>query len=160
MVRIGRKKNNQGISLIEVMIALTILSTLILPLFMFLIEYVKGGSDIGDRFEVLNRIEEKLETALSMPFDDIPEGLSQDITIESKNGKKLDLKPIKIGNKQISFECMTETIPICFEAIKNYSTHQMERAKVEKGLKKIAITAKWGKNNSKEIKLIVYKGNL
>ncbi len=161
MARIGRKKNNQGISLIEVMTALTILSTLILPLFMFLIEYAKGGSDIGDRFEILNRIEERLETALSMPFDTIPEGLSKDITIESENGKTLDLKPIKISNKQVSFECMVETIPTNFEAIKNYNTHQIQRAKIENGLKKITITAKWGKdNNSREIQLMVYKANL
>ncbi|MBR4569388.1 MAG: prepilin-type N-terminal cleavage/methylation domain-containing protein [Candidatus Riflebacteria bacterium] len=161
MARIGRKKNNQGISLIEVMTALTILSTLILPLFMFLIEYAKGGSDIGDRFEILNRIEERLETALSMPFDAIPEGLSKDITIESEKGKTLDLKPIKISNKQVSFECMVETIPTNFEAIKNYNTHQIQRAKIENGLKKITITAKWGKdNNSREIQLMVYKANL
>ena len=161
MVRIGRKKNNQGISLVEVMTALTILSTLILPLFMFLIEYAKGGSDIGDRFEILNRIEERLETALAMPFDDIPEGLSKDITIESKKGRNLDLKPIKINNKQVSFECMVESIPMDFEAIKNYTTHQIQRAKIENGLKKITITAKWGKdNNSREIHLMVYKANL
>lgn len=161
MGRLGRKKNNQGISLIEVMTALTILSTLILPAFMFLIEYVKGGSDIGDRFEILNRIEERLDTALAMPFNDIPDGLSKDIIIESGNGRKLDLKPIKISNKLVSFECMTETIPMNFEAIKNYTTHQIQRAKIENGLKKITITAKWGKdNNSQKIQLMVYKANL
>jgi hypothetical protein len=161
MARIGRKKNNQGISLIEVMTALTILSTLILPSFMFLIEYAKGGSDIGDRFEILNRIEEKLETALAIPFKDIPDGLSKDIVIESENGRKLDLKPIKISNKQVSFECMVETIPMSFEAVKNYSTHQTQRAKIDNGLKKITITAKWGKdNNVKDIQLMVYKANL
>jgi len=161
MVRIGRKKNNQGISLIEVMTALTILSTLILPSFMFLIEYVKGGSDIGDRFEILNRIEEKLETVLAIPFKDIPEGLSKDIVIESENGRKLDLKPIRISNKQVSFECMVEVIPMSFEAIKDYSTHQIQRAKIDNGLKKITITAKWGKdNNVKDIQLMVYKANL
>ena len=161
MGRLGRKKNNQGISLIEVMTALTILSTLILPVFMFLIEYVKGGSDIGDRFEILNRIEERLDTALAIPFKDIPDGLSKDITIESENGRKLDLKPIKISNKLVYFECMAETIPMNFEAIKNYSTHQIQRAKIENGLKKITITAKWGKDNSSQkIQLMVYKANL
>ena len=161
MGRLGRKKNNHGISLIEVMIALTILSTLILPIFMFLIEYTKGSSDIGDKFEVLNRVEEKLEAALSMPFDSIPQGLSKDITICSENGKQLDLKSIKINNKQVSFECSVETIPVNFEAMKNYSTHQLQKAKLENGLKKITITAQWGKNNNNQkIQLMVYKANL
>ena len=128
---------------------------------MFLIEYAKGGSDIGDRFEILNRIEERLDMALAMPFKDIPDGLSKDIVIESDNGRKLDLKPINISNKQVFFECMAETIPMSFEAIKDYSTHQIQRAKVENGLKKITITAKWGKdNNSQKIQLMVYKANL
>ena len=128
---------------------------------MFLIEYAKGGSDIGDRFEILNRIEERLDMALAMPFKDIPDGLSKDIIIESDNGRKLDLKPINISNKQVFFECMAETIPMSFEAIKDYSTHQIQRAKVENGLKKITITAKWGKdNNSQKIQLMVYKANL
>ena len=161
MGRLVRKRNNQGISLIEVMTALTILSTLILPAFMFIFEYTKGGSEIGDRFEALNRVEEKLESALSMPFNDIPNGLSKDITIESANGKKLDLKPVVIGNKQVSFECLVETIPTSFEAIKDYSTHQLQKANIENGLKKITITAKWGKEKyNQKVILTVYKANL
>ena len=161
MGKLGRKKNNKGVSLIEVMTALTILSTLILPSFMFLFEYAKGGSEIGDRFEVLNRIEERLESALAMPFNDIPEGLSKDITIESENGRKLDLKPLKIGNKQVSFECSVEIIPMTFEAMKDYKTHQLQKATIENGLKKITIIAKWGKGNyNQRVQLTVYKANL
>ncbi len=161
MSNIGRKKNNRGISLIEVMTALTILSTLILPSFMFIIEYSKGGSDIGDRFEILNRIEERLEAALSMPFDDIPNGLTTDKVIESANGKKLDLKPISISNKQVSFECDVEVVPVSFEAIKDYTTHQLQRITVESGLKKITITAKWGKKKvNQSVQLTVFKANI
>jgi putative pyruvate formate lyase activating enzyme len=52
-------------------------------------------------------------------------------------------------------------LPESVEAVKNYSTHQTQRAKIDNGLKKITITAKWGKdNNVKDIQLMVYKANL
>lgn len=161
MIKTIRKKNNQGVSLIEVMIALTILSSLILPGFMFIIEYTRGGSEIGDRFEILSRVEERLEAALAMPFADIPEGITTDKVIESENGRKLDLKPITISKRKVSFECSVEVLPVTFSAIKDYSTRQLQKITVEKGLKKVIITAKWGKSNrEKKIDLIAYKANL
>ncbi len=161
MDRIRFKKNSKGVSLIEVMIALTILSTLILPGLMFILYYSKGGSTIGDKFEILNSLEEKIETVLAMPFDDIPIGLSTDVIIESGNGKKLDLKTTKIFKNNVRFECFAEILPVNFSAIEDYSTRQIQKATVEKGLKKITITAKWGKDKRDQIiQLIVYKANI
>lgn len=153
----GRK----GVSVIEVMIALTILSTLVLPGFMFIVEYTRGGSDMGDRFEVLNRIEEKLETVLAMPFNDIPEGKTTDVVITSANGRKLDLKPVTIANKNVTFECEAETLSVDFAAMKDYSTRQLQRATVENGMKRVTITARWGKGKREQnMFLMVYKANL
>lgn len=161
MIKLSRTKNRQGVSLIEVMIALTILSTLILPSFMFIIEYTKGGSEIGDRFEILSQIEQRLEIALSMPYSDIPEGKSSDTIIKSENGRSLDLKQINISNKKVSFECLVEVLPVTFSAIKDYSTRQLQKITVENGIKKITIIAKWGKGNRvRNIDLVAYKSNL
>jgi prepilin-type N-terminal cleavage/methylation domain-containing protein len=161
MIKLSRTKNRQGVSLIEVMIALTILSTLILPSFMFIIEYTKGGSEIGDRFEILSQIEQRLEIALSMPYSDIPEGKSSDTIIKSENGRSLDLKQINISNKKVSFECLVEVLPVTFSAIKDYSTRQLQKITIENGIKKITIIAKWGKGNRvRNIDLVAYKSNL
>ena len=153
--------SRKGVSLIEVMIALTILSTLILPGFMFLLEYTRGGSDMGDRYEILNRIEERLEAVLAMPFNDIPEGTTTDVVITSENGRKLDLKPITIANKNVTFECDVETLSVDFAAMKDYSTRQLQRATVENGMKRVTITARWGKGRkAQNLQLMVYKANL
>ncbi len=154
-------KNKKGVSLIEVMIALTMLSMLVLPAFMFIVEYTRGGSNIGDHYEVLNKVEERLEAALAMNFYDIPDGKSTNVVIESENGRKLDLKPIKIGANEVSFDFEAETLPVSFAAMKDAETRQLQKATLDDGMKKITITANWGKGKRKQnIQMIVYKANL
>lgn len=154
-------KNRKAVSLIEVMIALAILSTLALPSFMFIFEYTKGGSDLGDRYEALNRVEERIEAALAMPFNLIPEGKTTEGIIEGENGRKLDLNPITLGNNSVEFECEVKILPVDFTLMRNYSTRQLQKVKVENGMKRITITAKWGKGKKvQNVQLMAYKANL
>ena len=66
-----------GITLVEVLIALTILSTLLLPIGMFLVEYLRGSDSLGDFHQVMNLLEEKMEVALAQPFHRLPVGTSE-----------------------------------------------------------------------------------
>ena len=96
-----------------------------------------------------------------MNFYDIPDGKSTDVVIESENGRKLDLKPIKIGANEVSFDFEAETLPVSFAAMKDAETRQLQKATLDEGMKKITITANWGKGKRKQnIQMIVYKANL
>ena len=77
-------RNRQAaVSLVEVLIALAILSTLALPMLMFLVEYSRGSSQLGDYYQILNIVEEKLDTALALNFVDIPTGETDGKLIEA-----------------------------------------------------------------------------
>lgn len=150
-----------GISVIEIMIALTMLSMLALPAFMFIIEQTRGGANIGNSYEILSKVEERIEAVLAMDFYSIPDGKTTDTVITAANGRKLDLKPENIGGYKVGFEMESETLPVSFAAMKDAKTRQLQRASLEDGMKKVTITAKWGKGKkSQTIDLMVYKANL
>lgn len=151
----------QGVSLIEVMIVFAILSLLILPGVMVIREYSRGENDIGFRYEVLQKLEERIESALAMQFSDISEGVSSDVVIESSNGVKLDLKSANISSKKVFFECICEAMPVEFAIIKNVEMRQLQRVSLEKGMKKITVSAFWREGNeARKLFLTVYKANL
>ena len=162
MTKTSRNNNhNQGFSPIEVMIVLAILSTFFLPSVMYIIEFAKGGSRIKDNSIILGLVEERLEKVLAMPFNEIPEGKSSNIILESKNGNRVDLNSFILSNKKISFECFVEVVPVEFSAIKNYSFHHLQKVSLENGMKKITITA-FIQNGDKmqNIHLMAYKANM
>ncbi len=152
------KKEKSSIYLIEAMIVLAVLSTLLLPCFFLISEYVKGGTKIKSNLEILASLEEKLDIILAMPFKDIPEGKSQNIIIEAKNGSKLDLKSITLSNKKVDFECIVEEFPSNFSAVKSVSSHLVNRISVKNALKRITINAKWG--NGENLQLVSFKANI
>ncbi len=157
----NNNNHNQGTSPIVLMIVCAVLSTLFLPLAMYGIEKAKGSSQISNQYEILVFVEEQLDKILFMPFNDIPEGLSSNKVIASTTGHKLDLQSKTISNNIVSFECFVETLPVSFSAIKNYSLHNLQKALLQNGMKKITITAKWGKGDNKQnIQLVAFKANI
>ncbi len=161
MIKIYSKKNSHAVSLVEIMPIMAILSILILPLFILVTEFNSGNSTLKEDYEVLASVEAKIETVMAMPFSDLPEGESQNVLIESKNGIKLDLRPISIvNNKTVYFKCLVENFPVSFSSIKNKSTNNYKKVTIENGMKKVTVTANWGKKeNLKTVKLICYKSN-
>lgn len=161
MIRLKNRKNSQGISLIESMSTLAIFSVLVLPLTLLLMEYEKGASSTKAKFAILDSVEKKLEAALALPFNDIPEGKTSNVIIQSKNGNTLDLNTSTISNKKVNYECSVEVMPVNFSAVTDSSTRDIKSVKLENGLKKITISAIWGKGTEKQnIQLIAYKANL
>ena len=158
MTEYSVNKEKSSIYLIEAMIVLAVLSSLLLPCFFFLSEYIKGGTKVKDNLEILASLEEKLNIILAMPFKDIPEGKSENIIIEAKNGSKLDLKSITLSNKKVDFECFVEVFPTNFSAVKNVSSHLVNRVSVKNALKRITLSAKWG--NGENIQLESFKANI
>lgn len=151
----------RAISLIEVMIILAILSLFVLPGFMLMKEYSRGGNTISERYEILSFLEERLETALALPFADIPEGVKSDVIIDGGNGLKLDLKPIVVAGKVITFECKTEILNLDFSAYRDYDSRQIKSITLENGMKRITITARWGKGTYiQDLSLTSYKADL
>lgn len=148
-----------GISLVEVLIAITMLSTLALPLGMFIVEYTKGSSDLGDRYQILNLIEEKLEAALALPYNSIPDNVTTNKLINGGR-EKLDLRPSQVGKSLVNFSMRATSLPVEFSAVRDAYNGQLQNARVENGLKKIIIKAVWGKHNEHSEKLIAYKANL
>lgn len=155
-----RLKNKKAISLIEVLIAMAVLSTLALPMSMFLIEYNRGSSELGDYYQILNQVEERLNIAMSMPFNRIPIGTSENVLIDNPFSVDLDLKPKQIAKKQVSFKLQVEILPAEFAAYKDSFSGILQRARVEEGLKKLVVSAEWGDENQHHIELIAYRANL
>ena len=154
------KIHKNGISLVEVLIAIAILSTMALPMGMFIVEYAKGSSQIGDYYQILNLVEQKMEIALTMPFNEIPQGKTADKLIKNLNGQNLDLRPAQVAKTLVNFEMNSATFPVEFAAVKYANTGQLQRVRVEKGMKKIEIIARWGKKATHNLNLIAYKANL
>lgn len=154
-------RNRQAaVSLVEVLIALAILSTLALPMLMFLVEYSRGSSQLGDYYQILNIVEEKLDTALAMDFAGIPTGETDGKLIKAENSRPLDLRPAQVGHEIVRFRIRAEMVTVEFSAMKDATSGQLQRARVEDGMKRIEITAEWGDKKKHNISLIAYKANL
>jgi hypothetical protein len=153
-------ESKKAISLVEVLIAMAVLSTLALPMSMFLIEYSRGSSQLGDYYQILNQVEERLNIAMSMPFNRIPIGLSEDVLIDNPFSMNLDLKQQKIGKNLVSFKLEVETLPAEFAAYKDSFSGILQRARVEEGLKKLVVSARWGDDKQHHIELVAYRANL
>ncbi|MGM0599039.1 MAG: type IV pilus modification PilV family protein [Candidatus Rifleibacteriota bacterium] len=155
-----RLKSKKAISLVEVLIAMAVLSTLALPMSMFLIEYTRGSSELGDYYQILNQVEERLNIAMSMPFNRIPIGISKDVLIDNPFNVDLDLKQKQIAKNLVSFKLKVETLPAEFSAYKDSFSGILQRARVEEGLKKLIVSAEWGDDNRHHIELVAYRANL
>ncbi|MFZ5950685.1 MAG: type IV pilus modification PilV family protein [Candidatus Rifleibacteriota bacterium] len=156
MNSVGRK----AISLVEVLIAMAILSTLALPMGMFLVEYARGSSQLGDYYQILNMVEQRLEIAMDMPFARVPEGTTTNMLIDNPFGAELDLRPAEINKELVKFSLQVETLPVEFAAFKDSFSGQLQRARVEDGMKRLELTASWGNKGQHRINLIAYRGNL
>jgi prepilin-type N-terminal cleavage/methylation domain-containing protein len=153
-------RQKRAVSLVEVMIAMAILSTLALPMGMFLIEQMRGSSQLGDYYQILNLLEEKLETALDMRFHDIPSGEVHDVLVESDGHRGLDLRPAEISHNLVSFRMRSELIQISCAALKDAATSELQSVIVDDAMKRIEIQAEWGDRRQHRLNLVAYKANL
>ncbi|MDD3146051.1 MAG: type II secretion system protein [Candidatus Riflebacteria bacterium] len=149
-----------AVSLVEVLVALAILSTLALPMLMFLVEYSRGSAQLGDYYQILNIVEEKLDTALSLDFTEVPDGETSGGMVESRTGRHLDLRPVEVAHEIVTFRMRIEVVAVDFSAMKDSTSGQLQRARVEDGMKRIELIAEWGKKKKHSINLISYKANL
>lgn len=153
-------KRRRAISLVEVLIAMAMLSTLALPMGMFLIEYSRGSSQLGDYYQILNLLENRLEVAMDMPFAGIPDGVITNRICENPFGPDLDLRPVEVDKAVVNFTLAVETVPVEFAAFKDSFSGHLQRARVEEGMKRLEILATWGEKKRHNIKLIAYRANL
>jgi len=158
MLRLIQKR--AAISLVEIMIAMAILSTLALPMGMFLVEQMRGSSQLGDYYQILNLLEEKLETALEMRFHDIPVGEVHDRLIESEGARDLDLRPVEVARNLVRFRMNTEILPVSFSAMKDAVSGELQAVTLEDGMKRIEIVAEWGDKGRHNLNLVAYRSNL
>jgi len=149
-----------AVSLVEIMIAMAILSTLALPMGMFLVEQMRGSSQLGDYYQILNLLEEKLETAIEMRFHDIPAGEVSDVLIESEGARDLDLRPAEVARNLVHFRMKTELLSVNLSAMKDAMSGELQSVVVEDGMKKIEIIAEWGEKGRHNLNLTAYRSNL
>lgn len=166
MTRRREGLRRRAVTLLEVLIALTILSTVLLPLGMFLIEYLKGSSELGDYHQVMSILEEKMEQGLALPFDALPAGVSKNIRLgrdsgeEGKRAAFLDLRPSQVGNQEVRFDLDVELVPLDFSAVADPRTGRMERTRLENSYKRLILRATWGTKPPHSLDLIAYKADL
>lgn len=154
------KSQRSGISLVEVLIALSILSTLLLPLGMFLIEYLRGSDSLGDFHQVMNILEERMEVALAQPFNRLPIGVSENCRLGNEARDSLDLRRVEVGRNLVQFSLTVEMVPVEFSAIVDPTNGRQQRARLEDGLKKLTLKGVWGDKNQHSLDLVAYKGDL
>lgn len=159
-MRLRNRQQRAAVSLIEVMIAMAILSTLALPMGMFLVEQMRGSSQLGDYYQTLNLLEEKLEAAIEMRFHDIPVGEVRDRLIESEGARALDLRPAEVAHNLVSFRMQTELLPLSLSAAKDAMSGELQSVTVEDCMKRIEIFAEWGEDGRHRLNLVVYRSNL
>ncbi len=156
----------RAVTLLEVLIALTILSTVLLPIGMFMVEYLKGSNELGDYHQVMNILEEKMELALALPFDTLPVGVSKNVRLgkdTGDDGKRiaiLDLRPVQVGNQDVRFDLDVELVPLEFSAVADAASGRMERTRLESSYKRLTLRAAWGTKKTHSLDLIAYKADL
>ncbi len=153
-------KGKKAVSLVEVLIAMALLSTLALPMGMFLMEYMKGSSQIGDYYQILNLVEQKLEIAMKMPFHEVPTGKTSDALLKNSKGPDLDLRSSQVAKSKVKFKLEAEILPVEFAALKDSFSGLLQRARVEEGMKRLKLRAEWGEKGKHNIELIAWRANL
>lgn len=154
------RSGKPGITLLEVLVGLTLLTTVLLPMGMFLIEYLRGSTELGNSHQVISLVEEKMETALTQPYEALPLGLSENRRLVHSGREAVDLRPMELGPETVKFSMNVETIPVEFSAIADISSGRVEKVKVDDGLKKITLRAIWGRKAEHFFDLVAYKANL
>lgn len=149
-----------AVSLVEVLIAMAILSTLALPMGMFLVEYNRGSSQLGDYYQILNILEGKLEIAMAMRYFDIPTGEQNGGIVEVDGKTLLDLRPAQVAGNLVYFKFRSEVVPIELAALTNAYSGQLHKAKIDNGMKKMEILAEWGDKGKHKLNLIAYRADL
>lgn len=154
------RRRQAAVSLVEVLIAMAILSTLALPMGMFLVEYNRGSSQLGDYYQILNLLEEKLENVLAMSFHDIPTGDQPGALVEVDGRTVLDLRPVQVAGSLVNFRLRSEVVAVEFAALKDGFSGQLQKARVEEGMKKVEIFAEWGEKGKHRLNLVAYRADL
>lgn len=160
LTRMTGRANRQGITLVEVLVALTILSTILLPVGMFMVEYLRGSNDLGDSHQVMNILEEKMELALTRPYAALPVGKSEGKQIVWDGQQVVDLRPVELANQKVDFSLNVEIVPVEFSAIADPATGRLERCAVEDGFKRLTLRAVWGRKQERFFDLVAYKADL
>jgi hypothetical protein len=149
-----------GITLVEVLVALAVMSTLMLPIGMFMLEYLRGSSELGDSHQVMNLLEERLETALAQPYDTLPVGETSGKRLNWQDERGLDLRPVQVGHEQVHFFLTVEVVPVEFSAVADPRGGRMERARLEDGFKRLVLQARWGRKQEHRLELLAFKADL
>ena len=151
---------SKGVTLLEVLVAMAILSTLMLPIGMFLIEYLRGSNQLGDAYQVMNVLEEKMEQALARPFSGFPAGETSNKKLVFQGREMLDLRPLQLGTNLIHFSLKVEPVPVELSAVIDPETGEMVRTLVEDGMKRLVLKGTWGKDRRQALELTAYKADL
>jgi hypothetical protein len=141
-------------------VAITILSTILLPIGMYLIEYLKGSTELGNSHQVMAILAEKMEGLLSQPYSFIPAGTTAGKRIMHDEIEVIDLRPMDVGPSMVAFTLQVELVPVEFTAIGDPSNGTLERAKLDEGMKRLTLKAAWGKKNEHFFDLVAFKADL
>lgn len=153
-------RTGRGVTLVEVLVALTILSTILLPIGMFMVEYLRGSNNLGDSHQVMNILEEKMELALTRPYGSLPVGKTEGKSIVWDGQQVVDLRPVELANQKVEFTLNVEVVPVEFSAVADASTGRLERCSVEDGFKRLSLRAVWGRKKEHFFDLVAYKADL
>lgn len=160
-MRAGFHRQQRGVSLIEALVALAIMSALLLPIGMFLLEYSRGSTQLGDFNQVLNLLEERMEMALAQPFSQLPLGESSDKLIpRAGDNQGIDLRTAQVGKEKVTFSLRVEMVPVEFAAAVDAENGRIDRIRLEESYKRITITAAWGTDKPRSLDLAAYKADL
>ncbi|MBF0407291.1 MAG: prepilin-type N-terminal cleavage/methylation domain-containing protein [Candidatus Riflebacteria bacterium] len=154
------RRSGRGLTLLEALVALTIFSSILLPVSMFLVEYLKGSSELGESHQVMNLLEEKMELALTRPFEAFPVGTFTDKPLIHEGQEVLDLRPALVGSVEVNFSLKVEIVPLEFSAIADVQSGKLERTMADESMKKFTLQAKWGKKKEHFTDLIAFRGDL
>jgi prepilin-type N-terminal cleavage/methylation domain-containing protein len=150
----------KGVTLLESLIALTIVSTILLPISLFLLEYMKGTGELGTLHQVINILEEKMEQALQKPYAALPTGVTENRRITHEGKEVVDLHTIDLAGTEVALSLQVDVVPVEFSAIGSAESGGLERSKVEDGYKRLVLTATWGKKKRESFDLVAYKADL
>ena len=150
-----------AVTLVEVLVALTILSTIMIPVGMFMSQTFRGSADLTLASQVLNLLETTLEEALNLPFARLPVGTLSNMALRDEGGTLLlDLNPHEVGGEPVALTLEVEMAPVTLNILSDPATGDSVQKKLAQSLKRLHLIARWGKEQQHALDLGAWKADL
>lgn len=152
--------NTKAVSLIEAMVFLALLSFFSLPLSVLLLENGQVVFSAEDSNKIQSRLYRIAELLVFFDYHEIPVGTITNTILQSKDNYIIDLTPLNLSDRQVSFALEVKELAAEFKALKSATSNKLVGAHLDAAMKKITIAVNSQNEDISIENIIIYRANL